>query len=145
LDRRGFFYVEDEAADSWNTNCFSRVSFLKQFERQTMADIVNNTYLEGQEIDQDGIDLKGKGFPLIGGRLDYIGGQTVAALVYMKGKHLINVFVMPEDRGIPIWKQVRGYHVLHWKVGDLGYWAVSDVNPQDFGPMISDYTDTNFP
>lgn len=90
------------------------------------------------------LDLKDKGFPLIGGRLDYIGGQTVAAFVYGRGKHLINVFVMPDDRGISIHKEIRGYHLIHWKVGDLGYWAISDVNSEDLQTFGAYYTQRSY-
>jgi len=77
------------------------------------------------------IDLLTSGYPLIGGRLDYMRGRPVAALVYQRGKHLINVFVWPEegalDSKIPPRTQ-QGYHVIHETHGGMAYWIVSDLN-----------------
>jgi anti-sigma factor RsiW len=55
-------------------------------------------------------------------------------LVYRAGKHIINVFVLPVrpgDRGATFSR--RGYTLRHWDKGDLGYWAVSDASPDEFG------------
>ncbi len=71
-------------------------------------------------------DLASDGFPLIGGRLDYVDHHAAAALVYMKARHVINVLVVPERPGPPV-ADIDGYHVEHWRSGDLDYWAVSDV------------------
>lgn len=77
------------------------------------------------------IDLASIGFPLVGGRLDYIGGRAVAALVYQRQNHSINVFVFPDpaDRSTraSAWT-VRGFHVRHWVHGGMKFWAVSDLN-----------------
>jgi anti-sigma factor RsiW len=74
-------------------------------------------------------DFAGRGYPLLGGRLDYLSGRPVAALVYGRRKHFINVFVWPADRAeraaAPLMR--RGYHVLHWATPDLTYWVASDV------------------
>ncbi len=78
------------------------------------------------------VDFADKGFPLVGGRLEYVRGQRAAALVYRRDLHLINVFVWPE--GSPADRLetggVRdGYNLVHWTQGGLNYWAVSDVEP----------------
>jgi anti-sigma factor RsiW len=76
-------------------------------------------------------DLSGNGFPLVGGRLDYLDGKTVAALVYQRNKHPINVFITaaPGNRDTsPIVKAQRGYNVFSWTHGEMKYWAVSDLN-----------------
>jgi anti-sigma factor RsiW len=76
-------------------------------------------------------DLSGDGFPLIGGRLDYLGGKTVVALVYQRNKHPINVFIMTAttDRNTSSSAVTRrGYNVLSWTHNEMNYWAVSDLN-----------------
>lgn len=81
-------------------------------------------------------DFSGQGFPLIGGRLDYVDHRNVAALVYQRGKHLINVFVWPEGSGgsSPSLERERfenGYNFLGWRYGGVYFCAVSDVNVAD--------------
>ena len=76
-------------------------------------------------------DLSDEGFPLIGGRLDYLGDKTVVALVYQRNKHPVNVFIMPAtaDRNTsPSATTRRGYNVLSWIHNEMKYWAVSDLN-----------------
>jgi len=60
--------------------------------------------------------LAAAGYPLVGGRLDYVQGHSVAALVYLHRKHIINVFVWPIARaheGIASAVTLQGYHVIH--------------------------------
>jgi anti-sigma factor RsiW len=80
------------------------------------------------------VDLTSQGFPLVGGRLDYLDRRPVAALVYRHSQHVINLFVWPEKAGpLPAAApaSLQGYHLRHWQQGDLTFWAVSDVNPAD--------------
>ena len=79
------------------------------------------------------IDLADQGFPIAGGRLDYIGKRTVAAIVYRRGRHVINLFVWPgrPDMGPPAARPGNGYALLHWSRGGMTFWAVSDVNEAD--------------
>jgi anti-sigma factor RsiW len=75
------------------------------------------------------VDLADKGFPLLGGRLDYVDGHTAAALVYGRRGHTINLFVwrtVPGEHGDGSFS-VRGYSLLHWSNGGLSYWGVSDA------------------
>jgi anti-sigma factor RsiW len=79
------------------------------------------------------VELKDQGFPLVGGRLDFADHRTVAAIVYRRGRHLINLFVWP-DRGAGgpgVVHAGEGYTLRHWRSGGLTFWAVSDVNPND--------------
>jgi anti-sigma factor RsiW len=82
-------------------------------------------------------DFAGRGYPLIGGRLDYLGGRPVAALVYGRRQHLINVFLWPVTRQGPADERAagtrQGYHLLHWKTGDYVYWVVSDLGTAELG------------
>jgi len=76
-------------------------------------------------------DLSADGFPLVGGRLDYLDGKTVAALVYQRNKHPINLFVTPEPTGrstSPTVVTRRGYIVFSWINNGMKCWAVSDLN-----------------
>jgi anti-sigma factor RsiW len=75
-------------------------------------------------------DFAGRGYPLIGGRLDYLGGRPVAALVYGRRQHLINVFLWPATQGPvhdPGETTRQGYHLLHWTTPEYNYWVVSDL------------------
>jgi mycothiol system anti-sigma-R factor len=80
------------------------------------------------------VDLSSEGFPLIGGRLDYLDNRPVAALVYGRRKHFINLFVWPvalDEPKTPKTITREGYQLLHWADLDFNYWAVSDVNLDD--------------
>jgi anti-sigma factor RsiW len=79
------------------------------------------------------VDFADQGFPLVGGRLEYVDGQRAAALVYRRGLHVINVFVWPAqgpERLLPA-RSRQGYNLVHWRAGGLEYWAVSDVDIHD--------------
>jgi mycothiol system anti-sigma-R factor len=80
------------------------------------------------------VDLSSQGFPLIGGRLDYLDNRPVAALVYGRRKHFINLFVWPaasDEAKAPKAITRDGYQLLHWTDSDFNYWVVSDVNLND--------------
>jgi mycothiol system anti-sigma-R factor len=79
-------------------------------------------------------DFADEGFPLIGGRLDVLGGQNVATLVYARRKHIINVFVMPtKEADTPIHPPGlrQGYQWRHWRRQGMEYCAISDVSDSD--------------
>ncbi len=76
-------------------------------------------------------DWTAQGYPLVGGRLDYLGNRTVAALVYRHRQHLVNVFVWPDAvaRPTPVQQSTRqGYSIVHWSDGSMTFWAASDLN-----------------
>jgi anti-sigma factor RsiW len=84
-------------------------------------------------------DLAQSGFPLTGGRLDYMAGRPVAALVYARGQHTINMFVWPEATdGVrsPDVRTIHGFHVRHWTHGGMANWAVSDVNDAELDQFV---------
>ncbi|WP_301235031.1 anti-sigma factor family protein [Pandoraea cepalis] len=77
-------------------------------------------------------DLSAKGFPLEGGRVDYVGGRTVAVLVYRTDKHPIDVYVFPaRDMGAaaPTITGSDGYAIARWRRGGMTYWAITDAEP----------------
>ncbi|VVE32321.1 transmembrane transcriptional regulator (anti-sigma factor) [Pandoraea horticolens] len=76
------------------------------------------------------VDLSAKGFPLEGGRLDYVGGRTVAVLVYRTDKHPIDLYVFPaRDKGAaaPTITGADGYAIARWRRGGMTYWAITDA------------------
>ncbi|HZT58706.1 MAG TPA: anti-sigma factor [Pyrinomonadaceae bacterium] len=86
-------------------------------------------------------DLAAEGFPLVGGRLDYLNNRAVAALVYQRNKHLINLFVWPAaGRGEGERLLTRqGYNAIFWTGDQMNYCAVSDLNAaelQQFASLI---------
>jgi anti-sigma factor RsiW len=91
-------------------------------------------------------DLAAQEFPLIGGRLDYIGGRSVAALVFQRHKHVINLFIWPvrEKDSKPIsFTPLQGYNVIHWSEANMTFWAVSDLNEKELMEFVQDYDTTN--
>jgi len=76
-------------------------------------------------------DLGADGFPLVGGRLDYLDDHPVAAVVYRRRQHVINLFIAPAQHAndaLPV-SQVRGgYNIIHWTESGMAYWAVSSLS-----------------
>lgn len=85
-------------------------------------------------------ELSSKGFPLAGGRLDYLDNRPVAALVYKHNKHTINLFLWPsaQSDSAPRAMMIRGYTVMHWTQSLLAYWAVSDINAAELSNFVRD-------
>jgi anti-sigma factor RsiW len=89
-------------------------------------------------------DLADQGFPLVGGRLDYLHNRAVAALVYQRRKHSINLFTWPsspDDEGMPRTAARQGFHLIRWTGSKMTYWAVSNLNEgelEEFVRLIQD-------
>jgi anti-sigma factor RsiW len=84
-------------------------------------------------------DLKAEGFPLIGGRLDYLNDRPVAALLYQRNRHTINLFVWPSphsDAG-PQTFTLNGYNTIDWTQSGMAYWAVSDLNSRELSEFAT--------
>jgi len=87
-------------------------------------------------------DLASQEFPLIGGRLDYIGERNVAALVFQRHKHVINLFVWPakENASKPAsLTPIQGYNLIHWSDAQMTFWAVSDLNESELMEFVQDF------
>jgi anti-sigma factor RsiW len=76
-------------------------------------------------------DFGDQGFPLQGGRIDVVHGRTVAALIYVRRKHFVNVFIWPTDEKdrAPASGSQRGYQWLEWRAAGMEFCAVSDAAP----------------
>jgi anti-sigma factor RsiW len=85
-------------------------------------------------------DFKVQGFPLAGGRLDYLDGRKVAALIYQRRQHLIDIYVWPDgghlDHG-PTAGSRSGYNFLHWSQDGMAFWAVSDLDPKELADFVN--------
>jgi anti-sigma factor RsiW len=83
-------------------------------------------------------DLKPEGFPLTGGRLDYLDGRPVAALLYQRNRHVINLFVWPSSRpdSGPRALTIKGYNAIQWTQSGMTYWAVSDLNGRELNQFV---------
>lgn len=84
-------------------------------------------------------DFASDGFPLAGGRMDSISGRTVAALVYRRNKHLINVYIWPSPLpdSAPAAATLQGYNLLHWTEGGFAWWMSSDLNTQELSQLAA--------
>lgn len=80
------------------------------------------------------------GFPLVGGRTDYVRGRSVPVIVYARRQHMINVYVWPSSDdalSAPHAVTRNGYHFVSWRSGGLAYEAVSDLNPKELDTFAS--------
>jgi anti-sigma factor RsiW len=89
-------------------------------------------------------DLSSQGFPLVGGRVEYIDGRAVAALVYERRKHFINLFVWPAAAGnqeVKAENPQRGYHIVRWRATGMNYSAVSEIAEDDLRKFAIAFSD----
>ena len=81
-------------------------------------------------------DFAAQGFPLVGGMLDYVGQRNVAALVYRRNKHLINVFVWPATQSVKLETvNRRGFSIVRGDVNGMHYCLVSDLNEKELNEL----------
>ncbi|HEV8016342.1 MAG TPA: anti-sigma factor [Stellaceae bacterium] len=85
------------------------------------------------------VDLASAGFPLVGGRLDYVADHPCAALVYRHDKHVINVMVWANDSNDAEATETyarQGYNLIHTSEDNLDYWVVSDLDRTDLANFV---------
>ena len=85
------------------------------------------------------IDLTAESFTLLGGRLDYIDGEPVAAIVYQRRKHMINLFVaqhLGARHARTVAESIQGYNVRHWSQDGLDFWVVSDLAGDELDEFV---------
>jgi len=84
-------------------------------------------------------DWAAEGFPLVGGRLDYVENTAAASLVYKRAQHVVNLFVWPSKRGgdEPLQRlSRRGYNAYCWAKDGMHYWAISDLNEAELQKFV---------
>ncbi|MDO9459264.1 MAG: anti-sigma factor, partial [Alphaproteobacteria bacterium] len=77
------------------------------------------------------VDLAGEGFPLVGGRIDVFGKTPVPTLVYSRRLHLISLTAVSSSSNVSnphSSRPVNGFNIVSWNVGEMTYWAISDLN-----------------
>jgi anti-sigma factor RsiW len=127
--------------------------------QEVVASHVRSQMLPGHLIDVEGPDvhkvkpffegkldfpppvpnLEKQNFRLIGGRLDYLNNRPVAALVYKRRDHVINLFVWPSTRGVnqaPRTLTRRNYNLVTWEQGDMTYWVISNLNETELREFV---------
>ncbi|GEP03416.1 anti-sigma factor family protein [Methylobacterium oxalidis] len=87
------------------------------------------------------VDLDDRGFTLVGGRLDYIENRVVAALIYKRRQHVINLFMWPSEGSRPNALAREGYNILGWQQAGLAFWAVSDLNAVELKEFQDDFAE----
>jgi anti-sigma factor RsiW len=76
------------------------------------------------------------GFPLLGGRIEYLDGHPAAALVYGRRNHMINLLTWPSEPAAAVEETRNGYHVENWSSDGMTFWAVSDLNEGELREFV---------
>jgi len=80
-----------------------------------------------------------EGFPLLGGRIEYLEGHSAAALVYGRRAHIVNLFVWPSAPAPESSQTRNGYQLRTWSASGMTFWAVSDLNPAELADFVALY------
>ena len=88
------------------------------------------------------VDLTAQGFRLIGGRLDYVDGKAAASIVYLRRKHVINLFVAQaagsEDQKEKL-QTMQGFNIERWTARGLDFFAISDLNAEELREFVDQF------
>lgn len=114
---------------------------LRSLQAQHLTDVVSTDqhtvkpWFNGRlDVAPPVADLTAQGFTLLGGRLDYVDAKPVAAIVYRRRVHIINLFCAPApgsgDRAAAM-ESLHGFNVRRWRENGLSLWAVSDINADE--------------
>ncbi len=122
--------VQDALASHARANLTGRLTDVTSSDQHTVKPWLSTRLSFSPPV----TDLSAQGFVLAGGRLDYIGGQPVAALVYQRRQHSIDVFVRPARSDAAERTITRdGFNVVYFARDGMAYWIVSDVNRNELG------------
>jgi anti-sigma factor RsiW len=88
------------------------------------------------------VDLTAQGFRLIGGRLDYVNGKAAASIVYLRRRHVINLFVA-QAAGVEDQKEklqtMQGFNIERWSARGLDFFAISDLNAEELREFVDKF------
>jgi anti-sigma factor RsiW len=141
--------LTDAKTDHLNREVVSSHIRSLQAERSRLVDVRSSDRHEVKPWFNDRLDfapavreLGKQGFPLIGGRLDYIDGRPVAALVYQRRKHVISVFLWPSAGHVdtPVQQETRqGFHLIHFARSGMNYWIASDLERAELSELAETF------
>lgn len=130
-------------ASQWADEAIS--SHIRSMQPQHLMDVVSTDqhtvkpWFDGKlDFSPRVKDLAGEGFPLVGGRLDALGGRSVAALIFKRHLHIINLYQWPvsSDDAVQITTQWHGYNAIQWTTGHMHFVAVSNVNESELHEFV---------
>jgi len=147
----GFFVGDAFLRRSANQNLLAEITdaHVRSLAANHLADVASSDqhtvrpWFEGKiDFAPPVEDLATAGFPLVGGRLEYLRGRPVAALVYQRRKHFVNLFIWPGDHVTEIRdeKPQRGYNIVHWANDGMTYFAVSEISAPELRQFARDFT-----
>jgi anti-sigma factor RsiW len=122
------------------------VSHVRSLQVEHLTDVVSSKrhivkpwFLGKLDFSPQVPDLSEQDYALTGGRLDYLADRPVAALVYARRLHVINVFIWPainEEEKAMRGLSRHGFHLRSWQRSGMTYWTISDLNDQELDEFV---------